>query len=107
MSIHEEIQAERARQVQLWGIQKIPSVVSCPLISNTTFYALPKEYEAKGRCDIAIKTGTVTYAHIAVEELCEAIDAPDDATRRGELIQLAAVVESWIEIIDGRLGAPK
>lgn len=44
----------------------------------------------------------LTWTDIALEEFCEAVEAPDDEQRRKELVQLAAVVFAWIEDIDKR-----
>jgi hypothetical protein len=104
--ILQEIEVEMCRQKDLWGEQNHPSVI--PDDSNTLaseapatwFYGMPDEVHAKRRSDTAARSGALTYAHIAVEELSEAIDASDDTARREELVQLGAVVASWIEAID-------
>ena len=56
------------------------------------------------------KAGNCTWAHIAVEEMAEAVEAATDAAQgrgvlaalRKELVQLAAVIVAWIEAIDRR-----
>lgn len=106
--ILDEIRAERARQDAKWGQQDHPSLT--PYILNNltdsvdypSYYDLPLEAIAKENCEDAFKHGEGSYAHIAVEEMCEVVAAPNDDLRREELIQLAAVCAAWIESIDRR-----
>lgn len=63
-------------------------------------YGLPSEANAKQRTDDAMMTEQLTFGHILTEELCEVIEAKDEAARREELIQVAAVALQWIEAID-------
>lgn len=60
------------------------------------------EGEAKQRCQEAFRTGSPNWEDVLVEEVAEAIDAPDDAALREELVQVAAVAVAWIECIDRR-----
>lgn len=106
MSIYDEIIAERARQDAKWGEQNWPSVgtycdARAPEIAAEVF-EIPTEAQAKFMCQQATASGELTFAHIAIEELCEAVAAPDDVARRAELVQLAAVCVQWIEAIDRR-----
>lgn len=96
----EAVIVERAVQAARWGVQDHPSVD--PALS----YGIPTELRAKAACDMAGQAGVLTWAHIAVEELAEAVDAVDEVARREELVQLGAVVVAWIESIDRRV-APK
>lgn len=91
-----DVFAERRRQEEKWGEQNHPSVH--PAIG--TSYQIATESEAKHACACRARDGLLSWADIAIEELAEAIDAPGDATRRDELIQLAAVIVAWIENID-------
>ena len=108
MSIYEEIQAERARQDAKWGEQNHPSfdtvlmdrVGGCTPQRMCEEYEIPSEMRAKYLCQSADRD--VTWPHIAVEELCEAVSTLDEKNLRGELVQLAAVVVQWIECIDRR-----
>ena len=66
-------------------------------------YGLPSADAAKQHTDLMQKRGTLTHAHIVVEELCESIDCmKDEAAMRIELIQLAAVTVKWIRSIDNK-----
>lgn len=69
-------------------------------VARSIIYRIPTEELAKDLCEEAARVGVTTWAHIAVEELSEAVSAPNDTERRKELIQLAAVVVSWIECLD-------
>lgn len=102
--ISAEIFAERERQNSKWGEQNHPSVD--PDIAEAGKHALcgalgiPTEDGAKFLCVTADDNKCLTWAHIAVEELSEAVCATNDEERRKELVQLAAVVAAWIENID-------
>jgi len=97
-----EVMRERERQEELWGEQTHPSV-SFPEAAPATreaIYGVPSEAVAKDRCERAFRDGVGTYADIAVEEMAEVIAAGNEADRRAELVQLAAVCVAWIESID-------
>jgi hypothetical protein len=95
-SILAAIRLERASQDEKWGEQNHPSV---PLVRDLAL-VIADASMCRAVCQHAARTGVVTWAHIALEELAEAIDAPDDTARRAELVQLAAVAVAWIESID-------
>lgn len=105
-----EILVERKKQDVKWGEQNHPSVDpilterpgGCTPERMCEEYELPTENRAKSSCNIATKNGKLTFTHIVVEELCEAVSAVDDDARREELIQLGACVVQWIEAIDRR-----
>ena len=107
-SILEEVLQERTQQDLKWGIQNHPSVeTKIPTGPNShienkicRFYGIPTEDKAKRDADIAANHGSLTWAHIAVEELSEVISASSEEHRREELIQLSAVCLAWIENID-------
>jgi hypothetical protein len=111
-SVLREVAAERVRQDAKWGQQNHPSVDQtlarrrggCTQERMCEEYEIPSEDRAKQKCENATANGTVTYAHIAVEEMSEAVSAKYDTARRVELVQLAAVVVGWIEAIDRRVG---
>jgi hypothetical protein len=104
----DEVAAERARQEAKWGQCDYPSVD--PDMANAlaspericAFYGVPSESYAKASCQSADARGRCTFAHVAIEELAEALSAPDEGARREELVQLAAVAVKWIEAIDRR-----
>jgi len=103
-----EVQDERCKQLEKWGVQDHPSVFSDAGFCNVGFdnmhmceaYGLPSEDEAKFQCQTAEDKKELTWAHIAVEEMSEAVNAKTPKLMREELVQLAAVVESWIDSID-------
>lgn len=105
-----DIVSERHRQDEKWGEQNHPSVDTvlldrpggCSAERMCEHFEVPNETRAKFLCDTADKNGQLTWSHIAVEELSEAISAPDDEQRLDELHQLAAVVVAWIENIKRR-----
>ena len=114
MTLPQEIAAERARQDGKWGVQNLPDV-PCGVggiapgfsYSPASQLGIPDEVTAKARCDAAMADGSVSWGHIAVEELCEVVDAAsygDVEATRAELIQLAAVCHAWLEAIDRRAG---
>lgn len=97
VSVTRDMILERIRQITKFGAQReLPCIT--PSLAATV---LPEDY-AKKMCDDAFAAGNGTWAHIAVEELAEAIGAKTDLERREELIQLATVCMGWIEAIDSR-----
>lgn len=102
---------EREAQDLKWGEQNHASVdMRLALRSNPAArlaleYEIPTEERAKFNEQTAAKRGETTWAHIAIEELAEAVGCGhDDGKRRVELIQLAAVVFAWIDCIDRHKG---
>lgn len=100
--ILEQIRSERLRQDAKWGQQNHSSVSLTTAFAEDacTDYGIPTEAEAKAACEDAIEHGILSWADIAIEEMCEAVNANGDIPRREELVQLAAVVVAWIECID-------
>lgn len=106
-SIIEAIKTERARQDAKWGEQNHPSVSPLCAIAqqygdNPIAHHLPITADiARRMCDFRFKQGNGSWADIAVEELCEAIEVGNTPELcRAELVQLAAVCVAWIESID-------
>lgn len=110
-----EVAYERGRQDARWGEQNWQDVDTtltmrpggCTPERMAQEYEIPTETRAKVLCETAFARGDGTYAHIAVEELCEAIAAGTNkgpAALRKELVQCAAVFVAWIECIDRRGG---
>ena len=107
-----DVLTERVRQDCKWGVQEHPSVdkgllsrpTSCSPLRMAEEYEIPTADRAKALCQIAAERNACTWAHIAVEELCEAVEAgvTGDVECREELVQLAAVVVAWIECLDRR-----
>jgi hypothetical protein len=99
-TILDEVACERLRQDARWGEQNHPSVPSGPDSRIHEITGILRENTAKRRYSSAEESGLITWAHIAGEEISEAVYAPSDSLRRGELVQLAAVIVAWIECID-------
>jgi len=104
-TILQEIEKERERQIEIWGVQDFP--VLTPQYYNsesfymTDHYDLPTEHFAKHILEHRLNNDTLTYMDIFVEELCEAVSTQSDsAALRKELVQCAAVVVAMIEAID-------
>lgn len=98
-----DIDNERMRQVDKWGIQHRPEVIP-GVLDSERFHA---ERDAREACDSAEKngplpgyTGGATWEDIIREELAEAVNELDKAKRREELVQCAAVLVAWIEDLD-------
>lgn len=109
----EEVRAERARQDDKWGVQDLPCVDpvlagragGCSPERMAEEYGVPTEARAKFLCQAAQAKGEHTFAHVVVEELCEAIGAAaagDEEATRKEALQLAAVCVQWAACIDRR-----
>ena len=104
----DEVLDEVDAQLGKWGEQNHPSIDTvllnreggCTPDRMCEEYEIPTENRAKFLCDMASNKQELTWTHIAVEELSEVVCAADDKTRRGELVQLAAVILNWIDSID-------
>ena len=104
VSVFGGIRAERSYQDEKWGEQDHPSIDGgTDGTGKAEIYGLPTEWDIKQSLAPLAKRGALTWADIAIEELVEAIEAKDESMRRGELVQLAAVVVAWIENIDRRV----
>lgn len=93
-----DVHLERLRQDGTWGEQNHP---------DGTGLALPEPFrgaadQARRLCQHHARQGTVTWRHILMEEVAEALEAPDPAALRAELVQVAAVAVAWVEAIDRR-----
>jgi len=108
------IAAERELQDRRWGEQNHPDVVGTWLsnpskvlgaLATAEAHLLPSASAARTICNLAYLDGTGAWAHIAVEELAEAVEAAalgDTAELRTELVQTAAVLVAWIQAVDRR-----
>lgn len=89
------IKDEMARQVAKWGEQEHPGGTGgWPAAMEANYY--------RNACDGAAKDGTVTWRHILLEEVYEALAETDPERLTTELIQVAAVCGSWIRDLDVR-----
>lgn len=77
-----------------WGEQNWPSVPD-PKRRHT----LPKEHTAKIECERARREDRLTWAHILVEEVAEACNAPTPELMIEELVQVGAMAIMWIDSI--------
>lgn len=110
LSVLDEILAERRRQDEKWGEQNHPDVdpVLLKRRDGTRMceeYEIPSETRAKWLCQEHARRGDISWPHIAVEEMSEAVAAfttKNVAEGRRELVQLVAVVIQWIQAIDRR-----
>lgn len=110
-SVLEEVYQERERQHAKWGEQNLPNIDQ-ELLDNdwlpdrvAWFYEIPTAAEAKQRYEEDFARDEGSWAHVAVEELAEAIEAAslkDKWELRKELIQCAAVFVAWVEALDRR-----
>jgi hypothetical protein len=109
--ITEEIILERANGVLKFGEQEdVPSFDQtlltrdggCTVERMAEEYEIPTERRAKQLIGFAVRKNELTWAHILIEEVCEAIGACNGSVEdlRTELIQVAAVAMGWIEMLD-------
>lgn len=96
--IFDLVAAELDRQGALWGTQNHPSIPRPPF-NAFKLLGIPSEVWAKSVIDQAVDHDKLTWGHIFVEELAEAIQAAvnDDVLQmEEELIQCVAVLVNWI-----------
>lgn len=88
---------ERLRQLELWGEQNHPDGSSTNNDGIATM--------AKVSCEQAFAEGRGTWLDILLEEVMEASAEEDEDALVTELIQVAAVAESWADAIRRRQAA--
>ena len=97
-AVFADIAAECAAQHRRWGEQHHPTgahILYRPLTRLLQYL-----------CDRAQRRGRMTWRHILLEEVCEALAEPrDPAAMRGELVQSAAVLATMIADLDSRTAA--
>lgn len=90
-----EVQAERARQHVKWGEQNHPD--------GTGGMGTRSEADFRRQvANTAAREGRLTWRHILLEEVAEAMAETDEDLLRGELLQVAAVAVAHIEALDRR-----
>ena len=106
-----EISEERDRQDAKWGEQNHPDGTGINWVDTITPAFGWKEDAAehaatlaKKGTDRAANLGRLTFMHILLEEVAEALAETDPKLLRAELIQVAAVATQWVEAIDRRKG---
>jgi hypothetical protein len=98
-----EVGYERLRQELKWGQQNHPDLPpdAPENVLPSTWLYVPTADDARAMCQGAFAQHRGSYAHILLEEVCEAFDdARDPHKLRAELVQVAAVAVAWIEKID-------
>lgn len=96
MFVLDEVSDERHRQDKKWGEQNLPDGTAHDA------WALQRDI-AQSECEAAKKAGTVTFRHVLMEEVLEALAETDPTRLRAELVQVAAVAVQWVEAIDRRV----
>jgi hypothetical protein len=103
-SIYTEIIEERQKQDIKWGQQNHPIVSHLDTYSNglpiLSDYDICNEERAKFLCNWNAQMGSLTWGHIIIEELVEAMSAKTKEEMRTELIQCAAVIIAMIESLE-------
>ncbi|MET7944243.1 NUDIX hydrolase [Streptomyces sp. NPDC005302] len=90
-----EVQAERERQDAKWGEQNHPDGTG----GSGALYVADRY---RSIVDEALKTGSVTWRDVLLEEVYEALAERDPNRLRTELAQVAALAVAWIAAIDRR-----
>ena len=106
--LYEAVKLERDRQDSKWGVQSHPSLPEGIKLGPNSdknsrlcrSLGIPTQDQAQRECELRADRGELTWSHIAIEELSEAVCASTEEHRRDELIQLAAVCLAWAEDID-------
>jgi NTP pyrophosphatase (non-canonical NTP hydrolase) len=93
-NIFQEIKQERVRQDEKWKEQ------NHPIVNEEVIRGFISEQSAKDWCDIATQEKCLTWGHIIIEEIAEALHAPNKESMREELVQCAAVIVAMIESLD-------
>lgn len=93
-SVHRLTNAERLRQLTKWGEQNHQDGTS---EDNEQIAELAKE-----SCEAAFAGGTGSWLDVLLEEVMEASAETDPERLKEELVQVAAVAESWVAAIDRR-----
>lgn len=110
--VSKQVLEERANQLLKWGVQSYPSFDEILIKRGKGEYEaqgmchnyeIPSESRAKFMCNTHMERGDVTWPHIVIEELSEAISTLDERKCREEIVQMIAVCFAWIEDIDRRL----
>lgn len=94
-----DVGLERHRQDEKWGEQNHPDGTG-PSGFHRHISGVADRYRSE--CDAAARAGKVTFRHIFLEEVFEAMAEHDPGQLRAELVQVAAVAVAWVEAIDRR-----
>lgn len=98
-----DVQREMVRQDEKWGEQNHPNGTG-PMHWDTRSMQTFKEMadRARDECDMAAREGRLTWRHILLEEVFEAMAESDEAKLSGELIQVEGVAAQWRNAIKRR-----
>lgn len=90
-----DVQAEMIRQRDLWGVQNWRSFTK----PYSIYVASAGDMQLVN--EQAIRGGRLSWEHILLEEVAEAMEERTDPSRlREELVQVAAVALTWVECLD-------
>jgi predicted house-cleaning noncanonical NTP pyrophosphatase (MazG superfamily)/ADP-ribose pyrophosphatase YjhB (NUDIX family) len=92
-----DVGAERVAQDARWGVQEFPD--------GTGGGFAGRAEEAQRETVEAARRGEVTWRHVLLEEVFEALAESEPVGLRTELIQTAAVAVQWVQALDRRYGA--
>ncbi len=93
------VRNERAYQDGRWGDQShLPDGTGADLPASFRGATV----DAQRLVALCVELGNLTWRHVLLEEVAEALEAPDPDALRGELVQVAAVAVAWIEALDRR-----
>lgn len=125
-----DIACERINQMRKWGVQRHTSIDPTTLHQMERIreyrrnyppafidaaangqHSLPSARHARSLCEAAGRDNRLSWVHILVEELCEAVEAvalygDDSPEARMEIVQTAAVAVAWLESFDARRETP-
>lgn len=87
-----DVTVEREAQHDTWGIQQLPD-------GTGPRWATVAD-DARRECERAAAAGELTWRHVLVEEVAEALAEDDPARLRAELVQVAAVAVQWLQAVD-------
>jgi mutator protein MutT len=90
-----EVAAERAAQDGTHGVQHLPD-------GTGGGAATAEAGTARRETDAAAGAGTLTWRHILMEEVLEALAETEPDRLRAELVQVAAVAVKWAQALDRR-----
>lgn len=95
--VFDDVLGERHRQLVKWGPQRHEFGTGKPGDRGLSDWY-------RHECDVAATTGDVTWRHILLEEVYEALAETEREPLRRELIQVAAVIFAIVEDLDNRAG---
>ncbi|MFI6922831.1 hypothetical protein ACIBIZ_23010 [Nonomuraea spiralis] len=90
-----DVTAERMAQDALWGMQALPD-------GTGGEHRTAESDRARDETEAAARRGALTWRHVLVEEVLEALAESDPVRLRAELIQVAAVAVKWSQALDRR-----